>query len=167
MTLLALGAGDRPSELRGQEGFKSLGLRPSARCLLCLTRLSALGGVGLEGEAKERFNEIQQELSQLSTKFSNNLLDGTKAFKKLVENKTDIEGLPPSALALGAQTAQAEGHEGATPEVLALLSSQENRTAHCMFRPAFVPGVWSFRRCHAKHTILRRCLPNAPSLLSP
>lgn len=27
----------------------------------------------LQGEKKERFNEIQQELSQLSTKFSNNV----------------------------------------------------------------------------------------------
>ena len=32
-----------------------------------------LGGVALEGEAKERFNEIQQELAKLSTKFSNNV----------------------------------------------------------------------------------------------
>ena len=32
-----------------------------------------LGGVALEGEAKERFNAIQQELAQLSTKFSNNV----------------------------------------------------------------------------------------------
>ena len=28
----------------------------------------------LQGEKKERFNEIKQELSQISTKFSNNLL---------------------------------------------------------------------------------------------
>ena len=32
-----------------------------------------LGGIALEGEAKERFNAIQQELAQLSTKFSNNV----------------------------------------------------------------------------------------------
>jgi len=37
-----------------------------------------LGGVSLEGEAKERYNAIQQELAQLSTKFSNNVLDATK-----------------------------------------------------------------------------------------
>ena len=30
--------------------------------------------VDLQGEGKERFNEIKQELSQISTKFSNNLL---------------------------------------------------------------------------------------------
>lgn len=37
-----------------------------------------LGGVALEGEEKERYNVIQQELAQLSTKFSNNVLDATK-----------------------------------------------------------------------------------------
>jgi Zn-dependent oligopeptidase len=37
-----------------------------------------LGGVSLEGDAKERYNKIQQELAQLSTKFSNNVLDATK-----------------------------------------------------------------------------------------
>lgn len=75
-----------------------------------------LGGVALEGEAKERFNEIQQELSKLSTDFSNNLLDATKAYKKLLTEKKDVEGLPDSALALAAQQAKGEGHEEASPE---------------------------------------------------
>ena len=39
----------------------------------------------MQGAAKERFNEIKQELSQIGTKFSNNLLDATKAFKRLVQ----------------------------------------------------------------------------------
>jgi hypothetical protein len=39
---------------------------------------AALSGVVLEGEAKERYNAIQQQLAQLSTKFSNNVLDATK-----------------------------------------------------------------------------------------
>ncbi len=59
----------------------------------------------MQGMAKERFNEIKQELSQISTQFSNNLLDATKAFKRLVTAKEDVEGLPASALALGAQQA--------------------------------------------------------------
>ncbi|KAK9804552.1 hypothetical protein WJX73_008970 [Symbiochloris irregularis] len=75
-----------------------------------------LGGVALEGEAKERFNAIQQQLSKLSLKFSNNLQDATKAFKRLATDKREVEGLPPSALGLAAQTARAEGHEDATPE---------------------------------------------------
>eukprot|EP00899_Mesostigma_viride_P011212 jgi/Mesvir1/20091/Mv13335-RA.1 len=75
-----------------------------------------LGGVALEGEKKERFNAIQQELSQLSLKFSNNLMDATKAFQRLVTDKAEVKGLPATALTLGAQTAKAKGHEAATPE---------------------------------------------------
>lgn len=44
----------------------------------------------MQGSAKERFNEIQQELSQLSTKFSNNLLDATKAFKKMLKDPAEV-----------------------------------------------------------------------------
>ena len=75
-----------------------------------------LSGVGLSGETRERFNQIQLELAELSTKFSNNVLDATKAFKLKLTDKNDIEGLPPSALGLMAQTAKAEGNEEATPE---------------------------------------------------
>ena len=75
-----------------------------------------LSGVGLEGETKEKFNQIQLESGELSTKFSNNVLDATKAFKLRLTEKKDVEGLPPSALGLMAQTAKAGGDEKATPE---------------------------------------------------
>ncbi|WP_036485799.1 M3 family metallopeptidase [Myxosarcina sp. GI1] len=75
-----------------------------------------LSGVGLEGEAKERFNQIQLELAELSTKFSNNVLDATKAFKLKLTDKKDVEGLPESALSLMAQTAKEEGETEATTE---------------------------------------------------
>jgi len=76
-----------------------------------------LGGVALEGAEKERFNAIQQELTQLSTKFSNNVLDATKAYKKLLTTKEEVEGLPATALALAAQQAAKDGGApGATAE---------------------------------------------------
>ena len=63
--------------------------------------------VGLHyGQAKEEFNKIQLELADLSTKFSNNVLDATKAFSLTVTDKADVEGLPASALALAAQSAK-------------------------------------------------------------
>jgi oligopeptidase A len=74
-------------------------------------------GVGLEGEAKEKFNALKLEQSELSTKFSNNVLDSTKAFKVTVMAAADLEGLPDSAKGLAAQQAVAAGHEGATAEV--------------------------------------------------
>ena len=75
-----------------------------------------LSGVGLEGETREKFNQIQLELAELSTKFSNNVLDATKAFTLKLTDKKDVEGLPPSALGLMAQTAKTQGEENATPE---------------------------------------------------
>ncbi|KAI5081968.1 hypothetical protein GOP47_0001711 [Adiantum capillus-veneris] len=75
-----------------------------------------LNGVGLDGEAKIRFNEIRQELEKLSTKFSEHVLDSTKKFEKLITNKDDIAGLPATALGVAAQAAVAKGHEGANAE---------------------------------------------------
>ena len=69
-------------------------------------REAELSGVGLEGEAKERFNEIQQALAELSTKFSNNVLDATKGFSLTLTDPQEVEGLPPSLLALAAQAAR-------------------------------------------------------------
>ena len=46
-----------------------------------------------------------QELAQLSTQFSNNVLDATKRYTRLVTDAADVAGLTPTALALAAQTA--------------------------------------------------------------
>lgn len=73
-----------------------------------------LGGVALEGAAKERFNAVQQELATLSTKFSNNVLDATSAYKKVVASRRDVEGLPESALARAAAAARDAGRGNAT-----------------------------------------------------
>jgi oligopeptidase A len=79
-------------------------------------RDAELSGVALEGEKKERFNQIELKLAELSTKFSNNVLDATKQFKLILTTSEEVEGLPESLLSLAAQTAQREGYEEATPE---------------------------------------------------
>ena len=79
-------------------------------------RDAELSGVGLVGEQKERFNQIQMELAELSTKFSNHVLDATKAFSMTLTDKAEVDGLPPSLLSLAAQAARAAGAETATAE---------------------------------------------------
>ncbi|MBD6618474.1 M3 family metallopeptidase [Komarekiella sp. 'clone 1'] len=79
-------------------------------------RDAQLAGVGLEGEAKERFNAIQMELAELCTKFSNHILDATKAFSITLTTQEEIDGLPNSLLSLASQAARAAGAENATPE---------------------------------------------------
>ncbi|QUY41297.1 M3 family metallopeptidase [Acaryochloris marina] len=79
-------------------------------------REAELSGVGLIGEVKERFNQIQLELATLSTQFSNHVLDATKAFNILLTNPKEVAGLPPSLLSLAAQAARAVGEKDSTPE---------------------------------------------------
>ncbi|MBW4467606.1 MAG: M3 family metallopeptidase [Pegethrix bostrychoides GSE-TBD4-15B] len=86
------------------------------RIVAAAIRDAELSGVGLEGEAKARYNAIQLELAELSTKFSNNVLDATKAFSLTLTDPDDVAGLPPSALSLAAQSARAAGEESAKPE---------------------------------------------------
>ena len=65
-------------------------------------RSMTLGGVGLEGDAKERFNAIRMELASLSTSFSNNVLDATKEFSTTLTDPAQMDGVPASAKALWA-----------------------------------------------------------------
>ena len=74
-------------------------------------------GVGLEGEVKKRFNEIANRCSKLSTDFSNNELDATKAFEMIIEDPKDTEGWPSNLKNLAAQSyTQEKGKEGEKPD---------------------------------------------------
>ena len=79
-------------------------------------RDAELSGVGLVGEAKSKFNDIQQSLAELSTQFSNHVLDATNAFSFTLTEKDDVAGLPPSLLSLTAQAAREAGADRATSE---------------------------------------------------
>ena len=71
-----------------------------------------LSGVGLEGEAKQRYGQISARLSELGSQFGENVLDSTHAWSKLITDETELAGLPESALAQAKQMAQAKEQEG-------------------------------------------------------
>lgn len=73
-------------------------------------------GVGLEGEARERFNDNAQALAKLGLGFQNALLDATKAWSLLLKDEAEVAGLPPSLLGAMAQSAAEHGEEGASAE---------------------------------------------------
>lgn len=88
---------------------------PQRRVLGNLIRDAKLAGVALEGDAKDRFNAIVEEKAELSTKFSNNVLDATKAWSLDLTEKADVDGLPASALEQLAAAARDAGvADGAT-----------------------------------------------------
>lgn len=73
-------------------------------------------GIGLSEEKRAVFNKLKLETSELSTKFSNNVLDSTKSYKLVLTKPEEIEGLPASAKGLAAQQAIKQGHLDATAE---------------------------------------------------
>jgi len=102
-------------KLKESSGFDSL-TQAQKRIVESNLLEAELSGIALEGEAKGRFNDIQQELAKLSTQFSNNMMDCTKAYSLRLTDKAEVAGLPESALGLAAQTAASKGDEGATAE---------------------------------------------------
>ncbi len=71
-----------------------------------------LSGVALPEDKKQRFAEIQAKLSELASKFSNNLMDATLAWTKHITDESELSGLPDSALAAAKQAAEAKQLDG-------------------------------------------------------
>lgn len=102
-----------------------------------------LGGVALSAEHKKRYAEIQQRLSELSTQFSNHVLDSTQAWFKHFENVDALAGLPESALAQAAQAAQKKSLEGYVitldfPSYYAVIMYADNRALREEIYTAYV-----------------------------
>ena len=79
-------------------------------------RNAELSGIALTGDDRETFNNNQTRSAEIKTQFSNNALDATKAFELVLTDKSDVSGLPESALGLAAQSARENGNEDATAE---------------------------------------------------
>ncbi|MCP3869713.1 MAG: oligopeptidase A [Gammaproteobacteria bacterium] len=71
-----------------------------------------LSGVDLPPATKARFKEISKELSSLTSRFEENVLDATHAWSKLITDPARLAGLPESARDLSRQTAEQRGEEG-------------------------------------------------------
>ena len=59
-----------------------------------------LSGCHLENDKKKRLEEISLRLSELSHKFSQNLLNSTNAFEMIIDNFEDVKEIPASDLEL-------------------------------------------------------------------
>lgn len=71
-----------------------------------------LSGIDLPPEKKKRFREIRQELSKLTSKYEENILDATQAWTKHITDEKQLAGLPESAFAMAKQAAEAKELEG-------------------------------------------------------
>ncbi|WP_426199710.1 oligopeptidase A [Pseudomonas sp. DC3200b2] len=102
------------------EAFQALAASPAAQgfdmaqktILEHSLRDFRLSGIDLPAEQQQRYAEVQSKLSELGSKFSNQLLDATQAWTKLITDEQALAGLPESARAQMAAAAQAKGLEG-------------------------------------------------------
>ena len=63
-------------------------------------------GISLSESDQKSYNTISERLGELSTKFSNNVLDATNKWHLILYNKSQIKGLPERVLELMALSAQ-------------------------------------------------------------
>jgi len=120
--------------------------------LVCDAELS---GVGLEGAAQARFSAIQTELAEVSTRFSNNVLDATKAWALELRRPEDVEGVPRSLLELAAQAARQAGDETATADA--------GPWRITLDAPSYVPFMQHGRRRELREQLYRACVTRASS----
>ncbi|CAN5316829.1 oligopeptidase A [soil metagenome] len=91
-----------------------------------------LAGVALEGEARQRFLDIGVQLSEVSTKFANAVLDATEAWSEHITDEGALAGVPDSDRAILAAYAREKGLDGwlvtlRQPSVQAILLHAQDR----------------------------------------
>lgn len=110
-----------------------------------------LSGVALEGEQKARYAAISERLSQLSSQFSDQLLDATQTYSRPL-TETDLAGLPDSSVGMFKQLGQQRDQDQPVatldgPSYLAILTHADSRglreelyRAYCTRASAFGPS---------------------------
>jgi oligopeptidase A len=102
-----------------------------------------LGGAELVSPARERYAEIQERQAALAQKFSENVLDATKAFTLDIDDAQRLTGLPEDAKAAARQEAERAGTSGwrftlQFPSYFPVLQYAEDRTLREALYRAYV-----------------------------
>ena len=71
-----------------------------------------LSGISLPEDKQKRYGEISARLSELSSDFSNNVLDPTMGWDIVITDESQLKGLPESALEAAKLSAESKGKKG-------------------------------------------------------
>lgn len=101
-----------------------------------------LSGIDLPIDKQKQYGEISKRLSELGSKFSNNVLDATMGWSKLITDKSLLLGLPESALAAAKAAAEAKEQQGwlftlEFPSYLPVITYADNRELRAEIYEAF------------------------------
>ncbi|CAH0532228.1 Oligopeptidase A [Vibrio stylophorae] len=102
-----------------------------------------LSGIALPSDQQYRYGEISKRLSELSSRFSNNVLDATMGWQKQIDNEAELAGMPESAIAAAKAAAEAKGLSGYLltlefPSYLPVMTYCDNRELREEMYTAFV-----------------------------
>ncbi|PIX03756.1 MAG: oligopeptidase A, partial [Gallionellales bacterium CG_4_8_14_3_um_filter_54_18] len=91
-----------------------------------------LGGAELPEDQKARYLKIQERLSELSSRFSDNLLDSTNDFSLVMQNESELGGLPEDVLQTAQEAAKAANKTGwlftlKAPSYMPVMQFADNR----------------------------------------
>ncbi|HZW26094.1 MAG TPA: M3 family metallopeptidase [Gallionella sp.] len=91
-----------------------------------------LGGAELPDDKKPRYLEVQERLAELSSRFSDNLLDATNDFTLVISDKSELSGLPDDVLQAAQEAAEAAGKTGwlftlKAPSYMPVMQYADNR----------------------------------------
>jgi oligopeptidase A len=91
-----------------------------------------LGGAELPDDKKTRYLAVQERQSELSSRFSDNILDATNEYTLLIENRGELNGLPEDVLQTAREAAQASEKTGwmftlKAPSYLPVMQFADNR----------------------------------------
>ena len=99
------------SEISNSPGFSRLS-QGQQKTIQNALRDFELSGINLNPEQQCRYREISQELSKLSSKFEENVLDATHAWKKHIQDETLLAGIPETTRTLAKTTAETDNLSG-------------------------------------------------------
>ncbi|AWB66544.1 oligopeptidase A [Saccharobesus litoralis] len=127
--------------LADSEEFKTLN-QSQQKSISNALRDFKLSGIGLDADKKTRYGEISKRLSELSTQFSNNVLDATQGWTLHITDEKQLAGLPESALAAAQATAQSKDKQGwlftlEFPSYLPVMMYADNRDMRQQMYTAF------------------------------
>jgi len=108
-----------------------------------------LSGAELPEDRKPRFKEIQEELSALGAKFSENVLDATNAHAEWVADEAGLAGLPEDAKSAARAAAEKDGKPGwkftlHAPSYIPVLQFCDNRDLRARMYRAYVTRASEF-----------------------
>jgi len=149
------------------EKFKAIRLAPEFSRLNCAQRKIIdnelrdfrLGGVELSSEKKARFAEICERVAELSSRFSDNLLDATNAVAHYVENPIDVAGIPDDVLSAAHAAAKTDGKPGwkftlHAPSYLPLMQYADSRDLRELMYRAYATRASEFGQLEWDNTKL-------------